>query len=230
MIMKKILFIILFPISLYGQLIGSGPRKIQSAVTSGDIIGALGYTPVNPNGTGSQYIAGNGTKVTFPSIPADGGLVHIAGVETITGAKTLSATLTTAQISNGGSIIPTGNGLYALGTASLAFTTAFASNVSSPGNLTLVTSASGATVFRPTGGTNEYGRFSGTTGEFVLQTLGAAATNTGERLQVNGSAKITGSISAPGLPVYADNAAATTAGLPVNQFYRTPTGVVMVRY
>lgn len=37
---------------------------------SSDVISALNYTPVNPNGTTSQYIAGDGSKVTFPSIPA----------------------------------------------------------------------------------------------------------------------------------------------------------------
>lgn len=39
-------------------------------LSSGDILTALGYTPVNPNGTSFQYIAGDGSKVTFPTIPA----------------------------------------------------------------------------------------------------------------------------------------------------------------
>jgi len=38
-------------------------------LTSGDVITALTYTPINPNGTSSQYIAGDGSKVTFPTIP-----------------------------------------------------------------------------------------------------------------------------------------------------------------
>jgi hypothetical protein len=33
-----------------------------------------------------------------------------------------------------------------------------------------------------------------------------------------------------GCNVYADNAAATTAGLPVGALYRTATGILMVRY
>lgn len=39
-------------------------------LSSGDVVTALGFTPVNPNGTGFQYIAGDGSKVTFPTIPA----------------------------------------------------------------------------------------------------------------------------------------------------------------
>jgi hypothetical protein len=35
-----------------------------------DVVAALGYTPPNPNGTNLQYIAGDGSKVTFPTIPA----------------------------------------------------------------------------------------------------------------------------------------------------------------
>lgn len=41
-----------------------------TGITSGNVTTALGYTPVNPNGTSGQYIKGDGTKTTFPSIPA----------------------------------------------------------------------------------------------------------------------------------------------------------------
>lgn len=43
-----------------------GAVTLQSA----DVVAALGYTPVNGNGTNLQYIAGDGSKITFPSIPA----------------------------------------------------------------------------------------------------------------------------------------------------------------
>lgn len=33
-----------------------------------EITTALGYTPSNPNGTNLQYIAGDGTKITFPTV------------------------------------------------------------------------------------------------------------------------------------------------------------------
>ena len=39
-----------------------------------------------------------------------------------------------------------------------------------------------------------------------------------------------GTFKLPNLGVYADNTAATSAGVPVGQLYRTSTGVVMVRY
>ena len=41
-----------------------------TGINSSAVTTALGYTPVNPNGTGAQYIAGDGSKVTFPAIPA----------------------------------------------------------------------------------------------------------------------------------------------------------------
>lgn len=44
-------------------------KAISYTPSSLEIITTLGYTPVNPNGTNLQYIAGDGTKVTFPSIP-----------------------------------------------------------------------------------------------------------------------------------------------------------------
>jgi len=40
------------------------------SIDSTQIINALGYTPINPNGNSTQYITGNGSKVTFPVIPS----------------------------------------------------------------------------------------------------------------------------------------------------------------
>lgn len=48
----------------------TNPSGYISSVTSGNITSALGYTPVNPNGTTSQYTRGDGTFATFPSIPS----------------------------------------------------------------------------------------------------------------------------------------------------------------
>lgn len=42
--------------------------------------------------------------------------------------------------------------------------------------------------------------------------------------------RINGLIINPSLPVYADNAAASTGGLVEGEFYRTSTGTVMVVY
>ena len=42
--------------------------------------------------------------------------------------------------------------------------------------------------------------------------------------------RINNLIQNPNLPVYADNAAATTGGLTAGEFYRTSTGTVMVVY
>ena len=48
------------------------------------------------------------------------------------------------------------------------------------------------------------------------------------KLQVNGSGRFAGGISASALPVYADNTAA--AALLVGTMYRTSTGTVMIKY
>jgi hypothetical protein len=45
-----------------------------------------------------------------------------------------------------------------------------------------------------------------------------------------GTAAPTSALQVVGLPVYADNAAATSGGLTAGAFYRTSTGVLMVRY
>lgn len=41
-----------------------------TGINSLQVITALGYTPPNPNGTNLQYISGDGSKITFPSIPS----------------------------------------------------------------------------------------------------------------------------------------------------------------
>lgn len=58
-----------------------------------------------------------------------------------------------------------------------------------------------------------------------------------EKLFITGDGKIgigtgtpTSMLQVVGLPVYADNAAATAGGLTAGAFYRTSTGVLMVRY
>jgi len=48
---------------------GYGITDAITSINSTQVTTALGYSPVNPNGTAAQYIAGNGTKVTFPTIP-----------------------------------------------------------------------------------------------------------------------------------------------------------------
>lgn len=45
------------------------PSAFLTSINSSQIFTALGYIPVNPNGTNTQYIAGDGTKITFPTIP-----------------------------------------------------------------------------------------------------------------------------------------------------------------
>lgn len=41
-----------------------------TSINSGLVVTALGYTPINPNGTSLQYFGGDGSLIIFPSIPA----------------------------------------------------------------------------------------------------------------------------------------------------------------
>lgn len=42
-----------------------------TSISGAQVNTALGYTPVNPSGTNLQYIAGDGSKITFPTIPTN---------------------------------------------------------------------------------------------------------------------------------------------------------------
>lgn len=69
------------------------PSGFLTTITSGQVTTALGYTPVNPNGSSSQYIAGDGTKVTFPTIPVIPSRVFNNGVSRSTNSNyTISST------------------------------------------------------------------------------------------------------------------------------------------
>jgi len=48
---------------------GYGITDALTSINSTQVSTALGYTPINPNSTNLQYIAGDGSKITFPSIP-----------------------------------------------------------------------------------------------------------------------------------------------------------------
>lgn len=52
----------------------------------------------------------------------------------------------------------------------------------------------------------------------------------GTQLQILKPTKITQQLNLGNVPVHADNAAATTAGLVVGDVYRTSTGVLMIRF
>jgi hypothetical protein len=93
------------------------------------------------------------------------------------------------------------------------------SGAASSANLQLYSLGDGAT------------RLNNVAGAIKLQTAGT------DRLTVLnggnvgiGTASPGSKLAVVGLPTYADNAAATTGGLSVGDFYRTSTGVVMVRY
>lgn len=83
--------------------LNSNPSGYISGISSGMISAALGYTPVNPNGTNLQYIAGDGSKVTFPSIPAaqvNCDWNSVSGVSQLLNKPTLAAIATSGSYSD----------------------------------------------------------------------------------------------------------------------------------
>lgn len=62
--------------TLGGVIVGANLTITNTGVLSlqsSGVTGALGYTPLDPSGTSSQYFAGNGQLITFPTIPIPGG-------------------------------------------------------------------------------------------------------------------------------------------------------------
>lgn len=84
-----------------------------TAISSSDVIAALTFTPVNPDGTTAQYIRGDGSKATFPTIPTNATYVDkstaqtgIAGAKSWTGLNTFGAGLTVSAGSVTFSAVP----------------------------------------------------------------------------------------------------------------------------
>jgi len=173
------------------------------------------------------------SKITgTPTIPTNTSYVDLTTAQTVAGNKTFSGTTTLGVTSVGGNFVPTSGNVYELGSATLRFSTVYSSSFLSTGAGTFGTTALGSSIFFRQGATSQLiGGFFGTSGNFILQT-GAAnlGTDSGQKLQVNGTAKITGTLNLGTVPVYADNAAAVTGGLVIGDIYRTSTGQLMIRF
>jgi hypothetical protein len=92
-------------------------------LSSGDVTTALGYTPVNANGLSSEYIAGNGSFVAFPAIPAQINITD-AGLFVHTGTYpnyTFTGTIPTFQQTLIAGSTMTGNNTVSTGTFNFLF-------------------------------------------------------------------------------------------------------------
>lgn len=89
----------------------SNPSGYISGITSGNVTTALGYTPynaTNPSNFISSITSGNVTTALGFTPSNDSLVVHLAGIETITGQKTFSPTVTAASaIARGTNLTPT---------------------------------------------------------------------------------------------------------------------------
>ncbi|MEO6285839.1 MAG: right-handed parallel beta-helix repeat-containing protein [Dyadobacter sp.] len=76
--------------------------------------------------------------------------------------------------------------------------------------------------------TSVLARFQATTGNLVVQAPGAAPAENNNRFTVVGTSWLNGVVKLSSVPVFADNAAATTGGLATGTVYRTTTGEVRI--
>jgi hypothetical protein len=169
------------------------------------------------------------TQITgAPTIPTN--FLDLTTAQSAGGNKTFTGTTTLGLATLTGDITPTADNVVTIGVISKMLKNTFSLKVTAQSiqqynttGLSFLTSP-GVVV----------GQFANS-GNFMLQGGGSFA-DSGERLQVTGTAKLTGKITAgaginaAALPTYADNAAATTGGLVVGDFYKTSTGVLMIRY
>lgn len=166
------------------------------------------------------------------------GNAKVGGELNVTGGLSVSGQLSFYGISRlygtlivQGSIVPESPAVQSLGDDTIGFALVSARRFMSIYD-TMILSSSSDIVFRFNATSNIFARFTSTAGNLILQTLGSAATDSGERLQVNGTAKITGNLIVPtimvsSLQTFADNTEA--AALPTNALYKTPLGEVRIK-
>ncbi len=110
--------------SITGIISNSGVLSFNTrlgvvTLISGDVTGALGFTPMNPSGTIAQYFRGNGTVATFPtavsSFTNDSG--YATGGGTASGTNTGDQTITLT-----GDVTGSGTGSFATTIGALKIT------------------------------------------------------------------------------------------------------------
>lgn len=127
--------------ALYYPLSGN-PSNFLTSITSGQVTTALGYTPVNPNGTGSQYIKGDGTFGTYSA-----GVTYTAGQNTKIAGNVISDSTTTRIYNASGkvnqslkiwsaNVTPSTSNGHSIDISSAGFTTILSATVTAVRNTT----------------------------------------------------------------------------------------------
>jgi hypothetical protein len=201
----------------------SGGTNTTQIATTAFVTAGLATKQNSFAGTTGQYVRGDGSLATFPTIPSNSDYVDLTSAQSsIAGAKGFTATMTTVGIQ------PTSNGASDIGTSSLKYQTVFANRVNAVGTLSLMSSNSNAILFAQTSPTaGVMGGFAASTGHFILQAPGSSlTTSTGELFQVNGTAKITGATSIGGDVTLSS---IPTLGTAATSFLTSNSGVVSSR-
>lgn len=177
----------------------------------------LGYTPVNL--TGSYADPGFITSLSKSKV----------GLSNVDNTSDLLKPISTAvQTAFGSSIIPAANNSASLGSSTFRYANIWSSSFLSGGSVTYGTGTTNNDItFRQgTSGTNVMSLKS-ITGNLHLFPQGPTPADTGYRLHVNGTAKVTGRMNIGGAEKFSSESAARTAGYTEGDlFYDTSKGAI----
>jgi len=172
---------------------GYGITDALTSISSSQVIAALGYNPVNPNGTASQYIAGNGTKITFPTIPntqiqSDWAQSNNASLDYIKNKPTIPAT--TTDITEGTNLYFTNSRVRTAISLTTTGTSGAASYNSTTGVLNVPNYAVSAPTFNPAPARSLNTNYTISTTKNARVSYTVALTTTLSLLNLNSAARV----------------------------------------
>ena len=163
--------------AVFGSILTTGPVLFRQSA-SAQYVGGFFAT------TGNHFIQPVGV------LPTDTGeRLQVTGTSLLNGATSI-----------GGALTPTADAVYSLGTGSFRWATVVAPTFINSTAVTFGTTNNGSSIFFRQGTTSQYvGGFYLTSGNFSVQPAGATlGTDTGERLQVEGTSRLGGAVTVTG--------------------------------